>query len=327
MIRGLLCKTIAAAGLSFLLVATSTAQTKSDYPRKPISLIVTFAAGGGTDVVARVVAKYLTKELGQPVNIVNRPGGNSIPGALSVMTSAPDGYTLLFDSPATSSLHSLISDLPYAVNKRSWGPIVSTGPFIYAVNAKSPWKTLKDLAEEGKRNPASIEIGWLGGSSFTDITMLKFLSVAGIDLSKVKKVPFPGAGPAVIALAGGHINLTGGNIGSAISLIASGDVRVLAISGDQRASIWPDVPSSKEAGLFVPLTSWNSISGPAGMSQDIIQRIDNAVKNIIKDPAYIKEIAATGNVSTYKAPSEMAAHVTDETKVLLEVQGSLKSVK
>lgn len=320
-------KTIIAIGFSFLLFAASNAEAQRDYPRKPIALVVTFAAGGGTDVVARVVAKHLSKELGEPVNVVNKPGGNSIPGAMSVMTAAPDGYTLLFDSPATSSLHALISDLPYEVNQRTWGPLVSTGPYIYAVNAKSPWKSLKDVAEAGKRDPSSIEIGWLGGKSFTDTTMLKFLSVAGIDVSKVKKVPFAGAGPAIIALAGGHINLSGGNIGSATSLIASGDVRALAVSGDQRVSVLPDVPSSKEAGVFVSLTGWNAISGPAGMSPKIIQRIDKAVKKIVMDPDYIKELAALGNLTAYKAPSEMSAYVSDEIKALSEVQASLAPVK
>ncbi len=327
MISGLLRKTIVLAGFSFLLVATSNAQAQGNYPRKPVALIVTFAAGGGTDVVARVVAKHLSKELGQPVNVVNKPGGNSIPGALSVMTAAPDGYTLLFDSPATSSLHSLISDLPYEVDKRTWGPLVSTGPYIYAVNAKSPWKSLKDLAEAGKKDPASIEIGWLGGKSFTDTTMLQFLSVAGIDLAKVKKVPFAGAGPAIVALAGNHINFSGGNIGSATSLIASGDVRALAVSGDQRVSILPDVPSSKEAGIFVPLTGWNAISGPAGMSPKIIERLDKAVKNIVKDPTYIKELEAIGNLPSYKAPSEMPAYVASEVKILRGVEASLIHVK
>lgn len=327
MISGLLRKTIVLAGFGFLLIASSNAQAQGNYPRKPVALIVTFSAGGGTDVVARVVAKHLSKELGQPVNVVNKPGGNSIPGALSVMTAAPDGYTLLFDSPATSSLHTLISDLPYEVDKRTWGPLVSTGPYIYAVNAKSPWKSLKDLAEAGKKDPASIEIGWLGGKSFTDTTMLQFLSVAGIDLAKVKKVPFAGAGPAIVALAGNHINFAGGNIGSATSLIASGDVRALAVSGDQRVSILPGVPSSKEAGIFVPLTGWNSISGPDGMSPKIIERLDKAVKNIVKDPDYIKELEAIGNLPSYKAASEMPTYVASEVKILRGVEASLTHVK
>lgn len=323
MISKYFLKSIAVVAFCSFLFAPLRAEAQREYPRKPIALVVTFAAGGGTDVVARIAAKHLSKALGQPVNVVNKPGGNSIPGAMSVMTAAPDGYTLLFDSPATSSLHALTSDLPYKVDQRTWGPMVSTGPYIYAVNAKSNWKSLKDVAEAGRRDPSSIEIGWLGGKSFTDLTMLKFLSVAGIDISKVKKVPFAGAGPAIIALAGGHINFSGGNIGSATSLIASGDVRALAVSGEDRVPALPDVPSSKEAGVFVPLTGWNAISGPPGMSPTIIQRIDDAVKNIIKDPDYAKELAAVGNLSAYKPPNEMPAYLADEIKILGDVLGSL----
>jgi tripartite-type tricarboxylate transporter receptor subunit TctC len=113
MITSLTRRTIVAGALGAILLTAAEADAQRAYPRKPIALVVTFAAGGGTDVLARIAAKYLSEELGQPVNVVNKPGGNSIPGAMSVMSAAPDGYTLLFDSPATSSLHALVDDLPY----------------------------------------------------------------------------------------------------------------------------------------------------------------------------------------------------------------------
>jgi putative tricarboxylic transport membrane protein len=313
-------RTIVAGGLGAILLNAAEADAQRTYPRKPIALVVTFAAGGGTDVLARIAAKYLSEELGQPVNVVNKPGGNSIPGAMSVMSSAPDGYTLLFDSPATSSLHALVDDLPYKAEQRTWGPLLTTGPYIYAVNAKSEWKSLKDVAEAGRRDPASLRIGWMGGTSFTDTTMLKLLSVAGVDLSKVRKVPFAGSGPAMVALAGGHIDLSGGNIGAATPLIASGDVKALAVSGDERVPALGDVPSSKEAGVYVPLTSWNSLTGPPGMSADIVRRLDEAVVKIVKRPDYIKDLAAVGNLPTHRSPAEMPAYVQEEIKALRDVQ-------
>lgn len=312
-------RAVVAAGLGSLLLSHGV-QAQGTYPQRPIALVVTFAAGGGTDVLARIAAKYLSEELGQPVNVVNKPGGNSIPGAMSVMSAAPDGYTLLFDSPATSSLHALIHDLPYEVDKRTWGPLVTTGPYIYAVNAKSPWKNLKDMAEAARRDPASLRIGWMGGTSFTDTTMLKLLSVAGIDISKVKKVPYAGSGPGMVALAGGHIDLSGGNIGAATALIASGDLRALAVTGDERVPALPDVPSSKEAGLFVPLTSWNALSGPPGMPADIVRRLDEAVAKIVKLPDFIKDLAAVGNLPAYKSPAEMPALIQEEMKILRDLR-------
>jgi tripartite-type tricarboxylate transporter receptor subunit TctC len=155
------------------------------------------------------------------------------------------------------------------------------------------------------------------------MTMLKLLSVAGIDISKVKKVPFGGAGPAMVALAGGHINLSGGAIGSATALIASGDVRALAVTGDERVAALPNVPSSKEAGVFVPLTSWYALSGPPGMPADILRQLNQAVAKMVKRPDYIKDLAKVGNLPTYKPPKEMPAFIRNEVKVLREVQASI----
>jgi tripartite-type tricarboxylate transporter receptor subunit TctC len=315
MLMRLTRRAVLAACLGCLLL-TQAAVAQSNYPRRPVSLVVTFAAGGGTDVLARIAAKYLSEELGRPVNVVNKPGGNSIPGAMSVLSAAPDGYNLLFDSPATSSLHALVDDLPYRVDQRTWGPLLTTGPYIYAANAKSPWKTLKDMAEASRKNPESLRIAWLGGTSFTDTTMLMLLSVAGIDASKVKKVPFAGSGPGMVALAGGHIDLSGGNIGAATSLIASGDVRALAVTGDERVPALADVPSSREAGIYIPLTSWNAISGPPGMPEEIVKRLDEAVQRMVKRPDYIKDLAAVGNLPAYKAPAAMSAFIQDEVKAL-----------
>src|SRR6266511_1494013 len=167
-------RTILASGVGAVLAAR-TAHAQRSYPRKPIVLVVSFAPGGGTDVLARIAAKYMGEELGQPVNVANKPGGNSIPASMFVMEAAPDGYTLLFDSPATSSLHALVDDVPYKPLQRTWGPLVTAGPYIFAVNAKSEWKGLKDLAEAGRRDPSSLRISWIGGNSLTDTMMLKLL--------------------------------------------------------------------------------------------------------------------------------------------------------
>jgi tripartite-type tricarboxylate transporter receptor subunit TctC len=313
--------------LSLLLVAAPGTSHAEAYPSKPIALVVTFAAGGGTDVLARLTAKYLSPVLGQPVDVVNKPGGNSIPGVLSVLNAPADGYTLLFDGPATSSLQALIKNLPYKVEKRTWGPRLTVGPYVYAVNAKSKWKTLKDVAEAARKDPSSFRMAWLGGASFTDTTLLKFLDVAGVDIAKVRKVPFRGSGPAMTSLAGGHIDFSGGNVGAAIPLLAAGDVRVVAVSGDQRVAALPGVPSSKEAGLYVPLTSWNSISGPAGMPKEVLDRIDQAIRKITEDPGFAKDLGKIGNVPFYTPPSKMWASVQEEAKVLREVKAKINPSK
>jgi tripartite-type tricarboxylate transporter receptor subunit TctC len=124
----------------------------------------------------------------------------------------------------------------------------------------------------------------------------------------------------MVALAGGHIDLSGGNIGAATPLIASGDVKALAVSGDERVPALGDVPSSKEAGVYVPLTSWNALTGPPGMSADIVRRLDEAVVKMVKRPDYIKDLASVGNLPTHRSPAEMPAYVQEEIKALRDVQ-------
>lgn len=293
-------------------IADSSAQQV--YPTKTVAVVLTFAAGGGGDVVARVVAKYLTKELGQPFTIVNKPGGNSVPGVLSVLNSAPDGYNLLFNGAAQSSLQALQKDLPYKLNEQTWtwGPLTNRGPYVYAVNAKSPWKTLKDFVEAARKNPESIRMSWLGGSSGTDTTLLRMLHVAGIDAKRIKKVPFTGSGPSMTALAGGHIDLSGGLASAAFALRASGDVRILALTGDERFPTLPEVPSSKEAGFRVAFSGWNGIAGPKGLPKEVMNRIDQAMKKIAQDPEYAKDLLAIGHVPYYGPPERMWPVIKEE---------------
>ena len=305
-----------------LAAAVTDSLAQQTYPTKSIAWVVTFAAGGGGDVVARVIAKHLTKELGQPVNIVNKPGGNSIPGVLSVLNSAPDGYNLLFMGSAQSSLQALQKNLPYKLDEQTWtwGPFTNRGPYVYAVNAKAPWKTLKDFVEAARKNPESIRMGWLGGSSGTDFTLLRFLDVAGIDAKKVRKVPFTGSGPSMTALAGGHIDLSGGLASAAFALLASGDVRLLAITGDQRFRTLPDVPSSKEAGFHVSFTGWNGITAPKGLPKEVLNRIDQAVKKIMQDPEYAKDLEAVGHLPMYEPPDKMWPLIKEEIDEFQKLQ-------
>lgn len=185
-------------------------------------------------------------------------------------------------------------------------------PYFYAVNSKSEWKSLADIAAAGKNDPAAIKLGWLGGSSFTDTTVLKLLDVMGIDARKVSKVPFNGSGPSMTALAGGHINLSGGSLGAAISFHQSGDIRVLAVTGDNRVSSFSDVPTAKEAGFDVPLVGWNSLSGPAGLPPKVIARLETAVQAIIKNPEFVKEQTTAGNLPKYRSAKEMWPYVQQE---------------
>ncbi len=296
------------------------AAAQSTYPTKPISLVVGFPAGGGGDGAARVYAKHLSDELKQPVNVINRPGGNTIPAVLSVMKAPADGYTLLFDGVATNSLQMDIKDLPYKVLDRVYGPRHNVGHYYFAVPKDSPHKTLDDVVKTIKAKPTEFKIAWLGGTSLTDTVLTSFLNVIGLKPSDVKRVPFTGSGPSATALAGGHIDLATGAVPAIISLHAAGSVRVVALAGDQRLPLLPDVPSSKEAGYHVPLVGWNGIAGPPGLPHEIMNKIEATVKRITEKPAFAEDLAKFAYSPIYMSGAESRAEAIKEGELLAKLR-------
>jgi tripartite-type tricarboxylate transporter receptor subunit TctC len=307
--------------LSLLLPTTSTSGTRDTYPQKSINIIVAFAAGGGTDVVARVVAKFLSAELKVPVNVVNMPGGNQITGTLAVLESPPDGYTLLLDQPATSAAHATVKNLPYKLEERTFGPMWGGNPQAFVVNGKSPWNSLRDVLEAAKKEPGTFTLQRAGGTSFNDFCMVQLLRAGNVDVSKAKFVDFAGGGPALTSLAGGHIKLASSGAGSVLPLAQSGLIKVLAVTGDTRLAILPNVPSAVEAGFpGLNLISWYSISGPKGLPGPVLERLDTAIKKITQDAAFAKEMEALGGYPRYTAAAQMRDFVlTQEVKTYREL--------
>jgi len=303
--------TLAALGSG---VAAVSAQ--SDYPNRPVELVTPFAAGGAGDGSARIFAQHLGEKLGQQVNVINRAGGNTIPAVVSIVNAAPDGYTLLWDGPATSSIQMSAKDLPYDVLDRWFGPRVNASPYYIAVPATSPYQTLDDLVQALKATPGDIDIAWLGGVSMTDTVLLSFLDVIDVKIDDVTKVPFTGSGPAATSLAGGHIDVALGAIPAVVPLYQAGTVRVLALAGDQRLDVFPDVPSSLEAGYHIPLTGWNGLGGPKGIPDEVAARLDAAVQEITADPAFAKDLASFSYVPTYMTAEQNLEAIKEEGEVL-----------
>ncbi|HSB72977.1 MAG TPA: tripartite tricarboxylate transporter substrate binding protein [Candidatus Methylomirabilis sp.] len=286
------------------------------YPRKAIQLVVSFSPGGGSDVVARVVAKYLAAELGVPVNVVNKEGGNQIPAILSVLNAAPDGYTLLQEQQANSAIKATLQDLPFKLEDRTYGPLTVGGPNAFVVSGKSPWKTLKDVVEAARRDPGAFTWVRTGGSSFTDMVTLQLFDIARIDASKTKPVDFPGVGPGNTAVAGGHVMLGGGGAGSVVAMVNSGDLRAVAVTGDRRLPALPDAPSAKESGFpESSLMNWYGISGPKGLPKEVLDRLDAAAKKLAQNPEFIKDLEKIASYPIYTPPPETREHVLKEAEL------------
>ncbi len=304
-----------------LVSALPSASHAAGWPKKAIQWVVTFSPGGGSDTVARVMTPYLSKELGVPVNVINKPGGNQIPAINYVMKSPADGYILLQERQAASALKVML-DIPNAdelINNRTFGPMIAGGASAIVVNGKSPWNTLKDMVTAAKKDPGNFSI-WRTGGSFSDMIHSGFFEFVGINPAQVKWVDYKGAGPGNVAVAGGHIMMGGGGANSVVNMHRSGDLKALAVTSSARLGALPDVPTMTEAGYpGFDMFSWYGVSGPPGLPAEVMQRMNEAVTNLMKNKEFIKSLDKLATFPFYKSPSDAKKLVLKETEFYRKV--------
>ncbi len=272
-----------ALALSLMAGMLASAPAHAAYPERPIKLVVSFPPGSGTDTNARYAATRLQERIGVPVIVENKPGANSFIAAEAVVNAKPDGYTLLLasNSPVTTNVV-MFKDLPYDPVKQLT-PLakLAYGPMGVAVKADSPFKTIGDLIAHSKQNPNSLNYG-AGSASYRIATEL-FLAQAGI---KAEHIPYKGAAPALTDLAGGHVDFVFADLGAVVPFIESGAMRVLAVTGDQRVSAVPDVPTLQEAGLKdYYMINFTAAFAPAGTPKEIVDLLSDHFVEIYRDPA------------------------------------------
>lgn len=274
---------VAAAAAAAVLVGAAGAQ--ANWPDRPISLIVAYSAGGGTDVLARTVAPFLEKHIGggARIAVVNRPGAGGEIGFTAIATARPDGYTIgMLNVP--SVVNPLIERSPeYTLD--DFAPIANlvSDPASIVVSSRSPFESLKDWAAYVEANPNVITVGnsSLGGASHT--ALLRFLTLADL---KVTHVPFPGAAPSRTALMGGHIASSVMGLGEAGPLHKEGMLRVLATMAPERWEFVSDVPTFRELGYDVVAGSYRGLAAPAGVPDEILDRLAEAVRLTVEDPEF-----------------------------------------
>ena len=297
----------------------------ADYPTKPIEVVVAFSAGGGTDVLMRVVGKYLGEELGQPILVINKPGGGYVPASLDVEKAAPDGYTLMCDTQAYSSFQIGRKEFPVDPLKRTPICKIVSCPYALFGSKKMPWKNLKDVADFIKKTPDKFNWGGIGLISGTNFAQLQFFDEAGADIKKLKMANFKGSGPILAAVAGGHI-MFGAAGASAVPPFLSGDkVTVFAVTGDQRVKALSGVPSAKEAGFpGATVDLWIGLSGPPNLPKPIVDRINQAVTKIIKSPKFVADLEKITAMPLYQDAQKFRQAVIAEgnfAKKLRETMG------
>ena len=299
-------KTWVALGAAAWMAAVSA--QAADYPERTITMIVPAAAGGTTDLAARMAAQALAPVLGQSVVVDNKAGGNGNVAASLVKRAEADGYTLLMQY---SGYH-VIS--PHLAKQSSWAhgdfqPVanVLSAPQIIVVRAELPVKTLAELVRYAKANPGKLNYASSGSGSLQHVTGAVLEQQAGIQMVHV---PYKGTGPALQDLLGGQVDLTFGTAPPFIPHIQSGKLRVLAVTGKQRLTSLPDVPTTAEAGYpKVDASSWFALFAPAKMPKPVVDKLVASVQKVVSDPAFQKKAEEQGAAANFKGPAELGAMV------------------
>ena len=283
MLRRNLAKLMAALLMCGAMAHQAWAQ---NYPTRPITLIVPWGAGGGTDAVARIIAALLEKDLGQPVNVVNRTGGNGVVGHSAISSANPDGYTLGMITVEISMMHwaGLTQMTPSDFTPLS---LMNIDPAAVTVKADSPYKTLDDLIKAIKANPGKFKGSGTGQGGIWHLALAGMLSDLKVDVAAAPWVPSNGAAPAMNDLAAGGIEFVTCSLPESRALIDAGKARPLAIMAKTPAALYPQVPTLKSlTGSDWTIGAWRGIAGPKGMPADVSAKLTAALKKIYDSKDY-----------------------------------------
>ncbi len=280
-------------GLS-LAAAASGAFAQQRWPDRPITLIVPWGAGGGTDAVARMLGSLMEKDLGQPVNVVNRTGGSGVVGHAAIAGAAPDGYTIGLITVEISMMHhQKLTEL----NPTSYTPIalVNLDPAGFQVRADSSYKNINDVLNAIKANPGKFKASGTGQGGIWHLALAGMLRDAKIDPASVPWVPSNGAAPGLQDLVAGGVEFVPCSLPEARSLIDAGKVRSLAIMDSQRSALYPNVPTLKEGtGSSWGTGAWRGIAAPKGLPADVAARLEASVKKAYDSKEYKDFMAQRG---------------------------------
>lgn len=304
-IRSLLVAACAAAGLGF----GAGAEAQQDFPNRPIRIIVPYAAGGATDILARMMGRGMQERLGQPVIIDNKPGAAGGIGTALAAQAAADGYTLLFGNSGPNAINpSMYKDLQYNAEKdfQAISNVADT-PFILVVPTKVPVKNVKELIALGKAEPGKHFYGSVGIGSASHVTSEMLNVMAG---TKFQHVPYKGSGPASIAAMAGEVTMYFGSGPEISNHVRAGTLRPLAISTDKRSPLAPDIPTFAEAGLpgFV-VNVWFGLLAPAATPRPIIDKLNKVIVDTVNSPEVQEGIRNANSVPAPSSPDEFQARI------------------
>jgi tripartite-type tricarboxylate transporter receptor subunit TctC len=320
MIRKLL--SFVCAALALIAVA-AWSPVRAAFPDRPITLIVPWAAGGGTDSVARMIASLLEREFKVPVNVVNRTGGNGVVGHSAIATATQDGYTFGMITIEINMMHWMkLTELTHA----SYTPLalMNADPAGLQVRADSPYKSVKDLVDAIKASPGKLKASGTGVGGGWHLALAGMLRSFNVDPKTVPWVPATGAATALIDLAAGGLDIVPSSIPEATALISSGRVRSLAVMSETRNAAAPDVPTLKEAsGSSWTMALWRGMVGPKGIPQEATEKYRAALKKVYDHPEFQEFMKARGFTPIWAAADDYSAFMKKNNDEIGEVMTAL----
>jgi tripartite-type tricarboxylate transporter receptor subunit TctC len=271
-----------------------------DWPQKPVKLIIGFPPGGGADAVARPIAEALSRELGQPVIVDNRPGAGTTIAAAASASAEPDGYTLYMSNASIyGSLQAMYKDFKYA--GKDFTPISrwTMAPLLVAVSNELGANSVPELIARAKAEPGKLNYASSGVGGGTHLPGVLFTKMAGVD---VMHVPYKGGAPALQGIVAGETQLSFATPPSVLPLARAGRLKVIAVTSGERSSLFPDLPTVAEGGVpGYDYTFWFGLFGPKGLPEPIVNRLFEASRKVLQDPALRQTLEASGNGA---APSD-----------------------
>jgi tripartite-type tricarboxylate transporter receptor subunit TctC len=306
-------KTVVTVSMAALGVAVTSlhASAQPTYPNKPIKIIAPVQPGGGVDLVARQTGDGLSKALGQPVVVENQSGGGGVVGSQATARAAPDGYTLMVGYVGTHGTNPAVRKLPYDAIK-DFTPIAMVGgtPNVLVVPPSVPANTLRDFIAYAKDNPGKLSYGSSGPGTLTHLAMEQLKVTAGLD---IVHVPYRGIGPAFADILGGQTQAMFPGLAAALPHIKAGKVKPLAVTGNKRHPLVPDVPTFEELGFAgFDGVQWYGIMGPANLPAPIVKRLNDEINRMLANPDFRERLSSEALEPMPMTPDQFGQYIRDD---------------
>jgi tripartite-type tricarboxylate transporter receptor subunit TctC len=292
------------------VLAVGNTASASTFPQKPVRIVVPFSPGGGTDLIARTLGQEMSKDLGQPVIIDNKPGAGTIIGTDAVAKAPPDGYLLVMASFAHAVNPSLQPKLPFN-NEKSFAPVllVGRGPNVLVVRPASPFKTVQDVLAAAKANPGKLTYASQGAGTSAHLAGEMFDNLAKV---KTTHIPYRGAGPAMTDLLGGQVDMFFGTAAAVAPFVDRGQLRAIGVTSAQPSPAFKNIPTIAATVPGYAVESWYGLYAPAGTPKDVIARLNAAGRKAARSPEFARKVEQEGLSISAGEPAELDTYVRAE---------------